>query len=99
MKGLQQARQHAEDDGVTGRAARRVAVVPDDPASVTRSELGVILLGIAGGLGTAALIAPGMAWALVPVALLVPLELALSGAAHRDLMAARAAAAPAGTRP
>jgi hypothetical protein len=51
----------------------------------------VILLGMAGGLGTAALLAPGLVWALVPVAVLVPLEMALSGAAHRDLMAARAA--------
>jgi 1,4-dihydroxy-2-naphthoate polyprenyltransferase len=79
--------------------ALHVVVVPDDPASVTRSELGVILLGMAGGLGTAALIAPGMAWALVPVAVLVPLELVLSGAAHRDLMASRAAAPATGTPP
>jgi 1,4-dihydroxy-2-naphthoate polyprenyltransferase len=65
---------------------------PDDAASVTRCELAVILLGMAGGLGTAAVMAPHLAWALVPVALLVPLELRLAGAAHRDLMSARAAA-------
>ena len=81
------------------KAHWNVVVVPDDAASVTRSELGVILLGMAGGLGTAAFIAPGMAWALVPVAVLVPLELALSGAAHRDLMASRAAAPATGTPP
>ena len=64
-------------------------------AAVTRNELGVILAGLAGGLGTAAVLAPEMTWALVPVAVLVPLELALSGAAHRDLMAARSGPAPA----
>jgi 4-hydroxybenzoate polyprenyltransferase len=80
--------------------ALHARVDPDDPASVTRMELGVILAGMAGGLGTAAVLAPQMAWALVPVALLVPLEMAVSGAAHRDLMAARAAPAPAaGERP
>lgn len=67
-----------------------LAVRPDDPASVTRCELGVIALGIAGGLGTAAALAPPLAWALVAAAVLVPVELALSGSAHRDLMAARA---------
>jgi 1,4-dihydroxy-2-naphthoate octaprenyltransferase len=71
------------------------AVAPDDAASVTRNELGVILAGMAGGLGTAAVLVPEMAWAAVPVALLVPLELAVSGAAHRDLMAARSRPAPA----
>lgn len=65
-------------------------VDPDDPASVTRSELAVILLGMAAGLGTAAVLVPEMIWALVPVVVLVPIELAVSGAAHRDLMAARA---------
>jgi 1,4-dihydroxy-2-naphthoate octaprenyltransferase len=70
-------------------------VAPDDPASVTRNELGVILAGMAGGLGTAAVLVPEMAWAAVPVALLVPLELAVSGVAHRDLMAARSRPAPA----
>jgi len=71
------------------------AVDPDDPASVTRAELGVILLGMGAGLGTAAALAPALAWGLVAAAVLVPVELALSGLAHRDLMAARAGAAPA----
>jgi hypothetical protein len=62
---------------------------------VTRNELGVILAGMAGGLGTAAVLVPEMAWALVPAVLLVPIEIAVSGAAHRDLMAARSAPAPA----
>ena len=65
-------------------------VVPDDPASVTRAELGVILLGMFAGLGTSAALAPALAWALVPVLVLVPLELLLSAAAHRDLTASRA---------
>lgn len=65
-------------------------VDPDDPAGVTRAELGVIVAGMAGGLGTAALLAPPLAWALVAAAVLVPLELALSGVAHRDLAAERA---------
>ncbi|WP_217912966.1 prenyltransferase [Miltoncostaea marina] len=75
------------------------AVDPDDPASVTRAELGVILTGMAGGLAAAVALAPGLAWALVPVVVLVPLELAVAGAAHRDLMAARAPAPAAGRRP
>ncbi len=70
-------------------------VAPDDPGSVTRAELGVILLGMAAGLGTAAALAPPLLWALVPAVVLVPLELVLSGAAHRDLMAARARPEPA----
>jgi len=75
--------------------ALHAGVLPDDPASVTRSELGVILVGMASGLGTAAALAPGLIWAVVPAIVLVPLELALSGAAHRDLMAARARPTPA----
>ena len=71
------------------------AVAPDDPASVTRSELGVIVLGMAAGLATSAALAPELIWALVPAVVLVPLELVLSGAAHRDLMAARARPVPA----
>ena len=70
-------------------------VTPDDPESVTRAELGVILLGMASGLVTAAVLAPGLAWALVPAVVLVPVELVLSGAAHRDLMAARTRPRPA----
>ena len=69
-------------------------VDPSDAASVTRGELAVILLGMAGGLGTAAALAPPLLWALAAAAVLVPIELALSGLAHRDLMAARARLAP-----
>ena len=80
--------------------ALHATVDPDDPASVTRAELAVILLGMAGGLGTAAALVPEMAWALVPALVLVPVELAVSGAAHRDLMEARARPEPAiGRRP
>jgi 1,4-dihydroxy-2-naphthoate octaprenyltransferase len=86
--------------GFAAALAVHATVDPDDPASVTRSELAVILLGMAAGLGTAAVLAPEMTWALVPVVVLVPIELAVSGAAHRDLMAARARPAPAlGRRP
>jgi 1,4-dihydroxy-2-naphthoate octaprenyltransferase len=70
------------------------SVDPEDPASVTRSELAVILLGIGAGLGTAAALAPPLAWSLVAAAVLVPVELALSGMAHRDLMESRSGAAP-----
>jgi hypothetical protein len=56
---------------------------------VTRGELAVIVLGMLGGLGTAAALAPPLLWALVAAAVLVPIELVLSGLAHRDLMAAR----------
>jgi 1,4-dihydroxy-2-naphthoate octaprenyltransferase len=65
-------------------------VDPSDPTSVTRAELAVILLAMAGGLGTAAALVPDLAWALVPPAVLVPLELRLSGLAHRALFAERA---------
>jgi 1,4-dihydroxy-2-naphthoate octaprenyltransferase len=69
--------------------AVHVGVDPYDPVSVTRGELVVIILGMAGGLGTAAALAPLLAWALAAAAVLVPVELVLSGLAHRDLMAAR----------
>ena len=69
--------------------AVHVGVDPSDPASVTRGELAVIVLGMAGGLGTAAALAPPLLWALVAAVVLVPIELILSGLAHRDLMAAR----------
>ncbi|HSJ73000.1 MAG TPA: prenyltransferase [Miltoncostaeaceae bacterium] len=69
--------------------AVHVGVDPSEPASVTRAELAVIVLGMAGGLGTAAALAPPLLWALGAAAVLVPLELVLSGLAHRDLMAAR----------
>ena len=64
-------------------------VDPADPASVTRGELAVILLGMAGGLGSAAALEPELLWAVGAAAILVPIELAVSGIAHRDLMAAR----------
>ena len=69
--------------------AVHAGVDPSDPASVTRGELAVIVLGMAGGLGTAAALAPPLLWALVAAVVLVPIELVLSGLAHRDLMAAR----------
>lgn len=81
--------------GFAAALALHCGVAPDDPASVTRAELGVILLGMAAGLGTSAALAPGLVWALLPAIVLVPLELVLSGAAHRDLMAARARPQPA----
>ena len=70
--------------------AAHATVDPDDPASVTRAELAVILLGMAGGLGTAAALVPALAWALLPPAVLVPLELRVSGLAHRALFDERA---------
>lgn len=72
------------------------SVDPDDAAAVTRAELGVILLGLAAGLGSAAALAPPLSFALLAAAVLVPVEIAVSGAAHRELMAARAGAAPMG---
>ena len=69
--------------------AVHASVDPADPASVTRGELAVILLGMAGGLGTAAALEPELLWAVGAAAILVPIELAVSGIAHRDLMAAR----------
>jgi 1,4-dihydroxy-2-naphthoate octaprenyltransferase len=70
--------------------AVHATVDPDDPTSVTRAELAVILLGMAGGLGTALALVPDLAWALLPPAILVPVELRLSGLAHRALFAERA---------
>ena len=57
------------------------SVDPADPASVTRGELAVILLGMAGGLGSAAALEPELLWAVGAAAILVPIELAVSG--HR----------------
>jgi len=74
--------------------AVHASVDPDDPASVTRSELAVIVLGLGAGLGTAAALAPALAWALVAAAVLVPVEIVISGMAHRDLMADRSRPAP-----
>lgn len=85
--------------GFAAALALHLAVDPDDPASVTRCELGVILLAMGAGLVTATALAPEMAWALVAAIVLVPVELALSGTAHRDLMAARARPRPAERRP
>jgi 1,4-dihydroxy-2-naphthoate polyprenyltransferase len=70
--------------------AAHARAVPDDPASVTRCELAVILLGMAAGLGTAAALHPPLAWALLPPALLVPLEMRIAGTAHRALFEERA---------
>jgi 4-hydroxybenzoate polyprenyltransferase len=76
--------------------ALHLDVEPDDPASVTAAELGVILVGMGSGLVTATALAPPLAWALVAAVVLVPLELRLSGAAHAPLMARRAALVRAG---
>jgi 1,4-dihydroxy-2-naphthoate octaprenyltransferase len=51
---------------------------PDDVASVTRCELGIIFFGIAGALVTAALLLPALAWAALAAAGLVALELRLA---------------------
>jgi hypothetical protein len=51
---------------------------PDDLASVTRSELGIIFFGIAGALVAAALLVPALAWAALAAAALVALELRLA---------------------
>lgn len=85
--------------GFAAALALHLAVDPDDAASVTRCELGVILLAMGSGLATAAALAPEMTWALVAAVVLVPLELVLSGTAHRDLMRARARPRPAERRP
>lgn len=78
---------------VAGAAVALVAHLAardDDPASVTRAELVVILAGMGGALGSAVALSPVFAWALVPPAVLVPAEILLSGAAHRALLAERA---------
>lgn len=74
--------------------AAQVAATRDDPGSVTRAELVVILASLAGGLGTAGLLSPPLRWALLAPVVLVPLELVLAGRAHAPLMAARAQVAP-----
>jgi 1,4-dihydroxy-2-naphthoate octaprenyltransferase len=51
---------------------------PRDVASVTSSEFKVIALGIAGSLVSGALLAPIIALAIVPAALMVAIELALA---------------------
>ncbi len=85
--------------GFAAALALHLAVDPDDPGSVTRCELGVILLAMGAGLATATALAPELIWALVAAAILVPVELALSGTAHRDLMAARSRPRPAEPHP
>lgn len=85
--------------GFAAALVLHLTVDPEDPASVTRCELGVILIAMAAGLITAAALAPDLIWALVVAVVLVPIELALSGAAHRDLMIARAQPRPAERRP
>lgn len=57
----------------------------DSPGGVTRAEFAVIVLGIAGGLGAAAALAPSLAWALAVPVVLVPLELRIAGAALAPL--------------
>lgn len=47
---------------------------PDDPESVTRQETAIILCGIAGALGSAALLVTGMAWAAAVAVVLLALE-------------------------
>jgi uncharacterized membrane protein len=47
---------------------------PDDPESVTRQETAIILCGIAGALGSAALLVTGMAWAAAAAVVLLALE-------------------------
>jgi 1,4-dihydroxy-2-naphthoate octaprenyltransferase len=74
--------------------AAHMGVRSEDPASVTRREIVVILAGIAGGLGTAAILAPGLLGALAAAAVLVPVEIAVAGRALAPLQAARLAAAP-----
>ena len=70
--------------------AAHLRAVPDDPASVTRMELAVILLGMIAGLGTAVALHPPLAWALLPPVLLIPLEMRIAGTAHRALFEERA---------
>ncbi|MGI9538974.1 MAG: prenyltransferase [Miltoncostaeaceae bacterium] len=66
-------------------AAYLVALAPhvvpdlDSPGGVTRAEFAVIVLGIAGGLGTAAALTPSLAWVLAVPVVLVPLELRIAG--------------------
>ncbi len=57
----------------------------DSPGGVTRAELAVIALGIAGGLGTAVALAPSLAWVLAAPLVLVPLELRVAGTALAPL--------------
>ncbi len=58
--------------GFAAALVLHLVVDPDDATSVTRCELGVILVAMAGGLTTAAALAPAMTWALVAAVVLVP---------------------------
>src|SRR6185437_11162172 len=51
---------------------------PDDVASVTTNEMGIIFFGIAGALVSAALLVPALAWAALTAAALVALEMRLA---------------------
>lgn len=51
---------------------------PDDVASVTTNEMGIIFFGIAGALISAALLVPALAWAALAAAALVALEMRLA---------------------
>lgn len=63
--------------GLALAAHARVRV--DDIGAVTRAELVVIAGGIAGGLGTAALLAPQLVWALPAAAAFGVVDLAVAG--------------------
>lgn len=69
--------------------AAHAGVRSDDAASVTRRELVVILAGIAGGLGAAALLSTPLVWALVAAAVLVPVEMLVAGRALAPFAASR----------
>lgn len=60
-----------------------LAARTDDVRVTTQAELAVIALGIAGGLGTAALIAPIFSWVLLVPIILIPADLLITGAASR----------------
>jgi 1,4-dihydroxy-2-naphthoate octaprenyltransferase len=61
--------------------AAHAGVAPDDPESVTRSELVVIACGIVGGLGTAAVLATPLVWTVPAAAALAAADLAVAGRA------------------
>ena len=58
-------------------AASALAARPDDLASVTRSEIVSVLVVMIGGLVSAALMYPPLAWMAVVPALLLPLDAAV----------------------
>jgi 1,4-dihydroxy-2-naphthoate octaprenyltransferase len=61
-----------------GGLACHVRCRPDQVASVTTSELGIIFFGIAGALISSALLVPALAWAALAAAALVALEMRLA---------------------